>query len=121
MKCPHCSKKFEEVFMLDNGTPGALFIVNDDSVGVVAWPALLGLKKYRGCVEFGLGGEDHCIDDHIDSKGSCASVFGFPNEDSCENLYGWTPPDSTAWLVTPGTKAGEYIWDEVTDKIAFSD
>lgn len=115
MKCNHCGKEMKQVFSIRDETPGALYIVNCDAVAICAFPADLGLTKFEGCVEFGIGSGDKLefiLDD--DRHNSIMSL----RDQDCMERYFDKPGKQEAWLVIP--KGDKYEWTDVSDDICFS-
>ena len=114
MKCPHCKKEIGE--SLHDNTPGAVFVTKDTGNDhSFVWPAILGLKKYRGCVEFGPATDDHPAHNSSYDDGTSMKL----NDKECDNIYGEHPCCGDAWLVKPC--GDEWLWEHVDTNIMFSE
>jgi hypothetical protein len=112
MKCPECG--FEQKNVLYDETMGAVFVSRDSGRGFpMAWPAVLGLKKYAGCVEFGLGGYDS-------PEGDDANTALVLSDSECNKVFFDSPAAGEAWLVTPCDK-NSYWWERVDECITLSE
>lgn len=115
MKCPECG--FQPVETIKSEVAGAVYISRDSGGGGV-WvsPALFGLRKWEGCVEFGSGYDN---DKFIDGDDDYRLHF---SSDECKALYYDYPPlAGTAWLVTPHKNGVDYEWEQVDQLIEFTD
>lgn len=115
MKCNHCGKEVKVIKKFFSDAIGGFIVVrnSDDDKGAAMWPAIYGVKKYHGCVEFGRA-IDGCSWDDADDE---ATISMFKGE--CEAIFYDYPKIETAWLVTPA-KDG-YDWERIDDQIEFSD
>ena len=85
---------------------GAVFISrNTGDVLPDIRSGIRGITKYHGCVEFSAANYE---------VGSTT----FSTKAKCIAKYYDFPTASSAWLVTPQGK--DYLWVDVTDKLAFS-
>ena len=111
MKCNHCGKEVKIVREFYSDIPGAVIVSRDTGVEAVwFWPADWGLKKYRGCVQFGQG----CNNEPEAETTQYADTLTL---DDAQGTYFDCPPEETAWLVTP-CKDG-YWWERIDDQIEF--
>ena len=111
MKCQNCG--YEEPKVLFDETTGAVFVAlfSDNDI-VFVWPASRGIKKYKGCVEFGEAGRE---EGPFDEETYNALKYW---KHECDEIYFDHPKAEEAWLVKP-LKDG-YEWERVDDQIGFS-
>ncbi len=113
MKCPKCGCESKLMESLFDETSGAVFVSRDsDDSYVRVWPAITGIKKYSGCVEFGTGLGDEPL-----AEGDSSDLFFAQAKHECERVYYDFPEQETAWLVKPGKKVGTYEWERVDEKL----
>ena len=87
-------------------TPGAVFVIKNTGYNdICMWPAVLGIRKWRGCVYFGRA---------RDKYGNCLWLTNC----TCDRVYGDHPARGEAWLVKPDGKY--WLWERVDDQIGFS-
>jgi len=113
MKRPHCKEEIAKDLYDD--TSGAVFIALDSSgVGAWVWPAIWGIRKYEGCVEFGRGFDRQPFNDGCDE-----SIINWMSDAECNVVYYRKKPKAgEAWLVKP-LKDG-YEWERVDKQIVFT-
>ncbi len=110
MICPNCKEEIRQGHCDD--TPGAVYVSLDSgNHNPYAWPAMRGIKKYKGCVQFGRGCDDVCMDMADDSDCMCMYPKG------CDEVYYDHPKAGEAWLVKPKGQD----WERVDDQIEFSE
>ena len=115
MYCECCgevlSKETEMIAELAQ-LPGAVFLACDTEHDGEPWdwPACFGIKKHRGCIEWGRGDKD----ESFESDGEW-SIWLTKLE--CKRVYGDTINREEAWLVVP--KKDYFDWYNVTDLIPF--
>jgi len=113
MNCPHCKKEIR--MDLYNDTPGAVFVACDTNETCFAWPAIFGIKKYEGCIEFGRGVDTVPLHGSaIFARGGALSC----DDDECMAFFGDIPHEGEAWLVKSTSKGWD--WERVDDQIEFS-
>lgn len=108
---------------IQSSISGAVFIHKDtkkfDRRCIYVTPAIIGIKKYSGCVEFGPADSSHTSRYHR-KKGIKGRTIIALTPKECEKIYFDCPDKEQAWLVTPHGKAQGYLWTPVTDEIGFS-
>ncbi len=93
---------------------GAMYVSRDTGGnGVRVWPAIQGIKKYYGCVAYGLGTSNITQA----SKCKCYNSMNL-NKSECIEWYYDYPGGSQAWLVIPNGK--DWLWTRVDYLIGFS-
>ena len=113
MNCPNCGEEIRTDLYDD--TAGAVFASMDsDDCCVRVWPAMFGVKKYEGCVEFGQGNSDrpHSSSSADDSESISLSIK------ECKLFLLDCPKEDTAWFVKPHKDS--YEWERVDEQIGFS-
>ena len=111
MNCPNCGEEIRTDLYDD--TAGAVFITWDSNNSYpFLWPASMGLKKYKGCVNFGRGVDTIPARKTGDGKVLWFSIAMY------KDIYYACPKEGEAWLVKPH-KDG-YEWERVDEQIGFS-
>jgi hypothetical protein len=115
--------KKKKIDVIKSNVSGAVFIHRDtskyDRRCVYVTPAVIGLKKYAGCTEFGPGDTNH-TSRYWRKKGFKGRTIIALTPKECDKIYFDIPDKAEAWLVTPHGKAQGYLWTPVTDEIGFS-
>ncbi len=105
--------KEELLSVFKSEIPGAMIISRNSYLfDCYVTPAILGIKTYIGCVEFGPG------DDH-ESYDQCGYVGNWftTSQQECKAIYFDVPQDGTAWLVVP--KENHYEWQRIDHLLRF--
>ena len=102
---------------------GAVIIAkNSDRDTSFVMPTSLGIKKYEGCIEFGIKDADipteywdGDIGDEL--QGLCNYITRFSDE-MCDKVYYDHPEQGEAWLVSPTKNGKDWQWVQIDHKIA---
>ena len=112
------TKKIDESKLLDvfsSDIPGAVLISMDsDNFEANIVPAVVGVKTYIGCIEFGRGDNNETYD--YEGRDDEAMAL-YPTD--CEKIYFGIPQAGTAWLVVPRPDKGDYVWHRVDHMLKF--
>ena len=86
--------------------PGAVFVSRATDGWCSTSPAMMGIKKVHGCVDFEI-----CMKTEFDVRAWFTSI-------ECEKIYYDEPNEEEAWLVLPDGTGCE--WIRIDDQIDFS-
>ena len=92
--------------------PGAVFVARPTRSAIITWPAVFGIQKHDGCVEFHF----KSYRGYGSKLWSNSSYHGTLMSDrDCLTAFYDCPEEEEAWLVTP--KGKDWLWERVDGQL----
>lgn len=86
------------------------YITRDtDADRIEIWDADYGIRKFRGCIEYGSGDEANYATSQNDNGNRCMCM----SFDDCRNTFGFVPKPGEAWFIDGNKQTIERVDEDM--------